>query len=392
MKVLVISHMYPSTFNKMAGIFVHQQVKALVEQGCEVRVISPVPWAPFPINKVSSKWKRYSQIPTKAIMDNIEVFYPRYIEFPKGFLFHKSGKFMAKGIDRIVNNIYKDFKFDIIHSHVALPDGYASMVINEKYNVPHIVTIHGQDFQNTINRNLECKKALFEVLNKVDKIITVSSKLKNIVKDEAFFHKIEVINNGIDKKYIAEKVEELKGDEINLLSASNLKEAKGIQFNIKAISNLINKYPNIQYSIIGDGEYKNKLLELVEELGLKNNVGFLGKLDYDKVIENMRSCHIFSLPSYKEGFGMVYIEAMAQGKPVIGIKGEGITDVIDNGVNGFLVERENVQELESVLELLIKDDLKRSNIGENAKETVLKNYTWDEVAKRTIKVYKSLIK
>lgn len=392
MKVLVISHMYPSTFNKVYGIFVHQQVKALVEQGCEVKVISPVPWAPFPLNKISSKWERYSQIPMKTTTDGIEVYYPRYIEFPKGILFHKSGEFMGNGIKSIVEEVHKEFKFEIIHSHVALPDGYASSIINEKYNVPHIVTIHGQDLQNTIYRNQKCKDALFKTLNKVDRVITVSEKLRQVVKGENFYNKIEVVNNGIDNKYICEHATHINSGSMEILSVSNLKEPKGIQYNLRAIANLIFKYPNIKYNIIGDGDYREQLEKIVDELGLKNNVKFFGKMEYDVVIEAMRKCDIFSLPSYKEGFGMVYIEAMAQGKPVIGIKGEGITDVIDNGINGFLVEGKNVDELTKVLEYLISNEAKRKEIGHNARNEVINNYTWDVNAKKTTNIYKSLIK
>ena len=58
--------MYPSSFNEVAGIFVHQQVKELVKQGCEVRVIFPVPWTPFPVKHLSAKWRAYAEIPKKA--------------------------------------------------------------------------------------------------------------------------------------------------------------------------------------------------------------------------------------------------------------------------------------------------------------------------------------
>ncbi|KAJ49420.1 hypothetical protein BD780_003032 [Clostridium tetanomorphum] len=394
MKVLIISHMYPSTFNNMSGIFVHQQAKALVNQGCEVKVVSPVPLAPFPINKLSAKWKAYSNIPFKTVMDSIEIYYPRYIEFPKGILFYKSGEFMALGIQNIVEEIYKEFKFDIIHSNVALPDGYSAMKVNEKYNVPHIVTVHGQDFQNTMTRNEKCRKALFKTLNKVDKIVTVSNKLKNAVKDESFYEKIEVVNNGIDKICLDYKIQNKDKIEnnIKILSVSNLKKTKGIHINLKAISNLIEKYPNIQYDIIGDGEFKEELKVLVEDFGLEKNVNFLGKLPHDEVIKQMALCEIFSLPSYKEGFGMVYIEGMAQGKPVIGVKGEGIEDAIDNGINGFLVERENVHELIKVLDYLIGNEEARIDIGNNGKITVKENFTWDINAKKVISIYKSLLK
>ncbi|MCU6396786.1 hypothetical protein KW820_22930, partial [Enterobacter quasiroggenkampii] len=95
MKVLVISHMYPNTMNEMAGIFVHKQVKALMNEGCEVKVVSPIPLAPFPLGLISSKWKKYSEIPKNRILEGVEIYHPRYLEFPKGILFSKSGYFMA---------------------------------------------------------------------------------------------------------------------------------------------------------------------------------------------------------------------------------------------------------------------------------------------------------
>lgn len=391
MKVLVISHMYPSNFNHMSGIFVHQQVKALVENGCEVKVISPIPWTPFPLNKMSEKWRGYSNIPDKEVIDSIEVFYPRYLEFPRGIMFHKSGTSMAIAIGKIAKLIYKDFKFDIIHSNVALPDGYGTMVVNEKFKVPHIVTVHGQDFQNTINRNEKCRKALFKVMNKVDSIITVSNKLKNVVKNEDFYKKIVVINNGICKEFIEDTSHKNhENQNIKILSVSNLKKTKGIQLNIKAINNLKNKYPNIQYDIIGKGEYEPELKNLVEKLHLQKHVNFLGKIEHEDVINFMKDYDIFSLPSYSEGFGMVYIEAMSQGVASIGVKGEGIEDVIVQGYNGFLVDRENVDSLESTLETLIKDIKLRNDIGLKGKETVINNFTWDCNAKKVIQLYNKL--
>lgn len=399
MKVLIISHMYPSTFNSMAGIFVHQQVKTLKEKGIEVKVISPVPLAPFPLNLISKKWARYREIPYKTNIEGIDVYYPRYLEFPKGIMFHRSGFFMAKGIKRIINKVYKEFKFDLIHSHVAVPDGYAGMILNKEFKVPHVVTIHGQDFQNTISRNINCKKALFNVLNHIDKIITVSNKLKNVVKDENFYNKIEVVNNGIDKDYISvDKIQEnyieknrINKNLIKILSVSNLKETKGIHINLKAIAKLKEIYSNISYDIIGDGEYRGKLEELIKELGLEDNVSFLGKLEHKEVIDIMKQYDIFSLPSYKEGFGMVYIEAMAQGIPVIGVKGEGIEDAIENGVDGFLVERKNIEELVKIMKFLIENPYKRIDIGKCAIETVLNKFTWNVNADKMISIYNEMI-
>jgi len=126
MKVLVISHMYPSAFNEIAGIFVHEQVKALINKGIEVQVVSPIPWTPFPINCLSSKWKKYSAVPEKTVYDGIIIWYPRYVTFPRAWFFASSGQRMYLGIKEVVKKIYQEFQFDLIHAHVALPDGFAN--------------------------------------------------------------------------------------------------------------------------------------------------------------------------------------------------------------------------------------------------------------------------
>ncbi|WP_097026008.1 glycosyltransferase [Clostridium peptidivorans] len=388
MKVLIISHMYPSTFNPMAGIFVHEQVKALINNGCEVKVVSPVPWAPFPLQYLNKKWKLYSEIPNKAYLEGVEVYYPRYIEFPRGFLFHQSGKFMFNGIKDTIAEIYKEFKFDVIHSHVALPDGYSGMLANKEYKVPHVVTVHGQDFQQTLHKNEETKKALFKVLNSVDSIVVVSNKLKNIVKEFEFSSKITVVHNGISKKYIDSYSEKhTNKDYIEILSVSNLIPIKGLEFNIKAVSELVKKYPNLIYTIVGDGALRDELKDLVKELNIEKNVAFIGRVKHEKVFDYIKKCDIFSLPSYNEGFGVAYIEAMSQGKPIIGVKGQGIEDIIINGENGFLVNPKNNEEIYNILEILIKDKDKRNQVGQNARKYVEENLTWDINADKMINMY-----
>lgn len=390
MKVLIISHMYPSSFNKMSGIFVYQQARALVENGCDVMVVSPVPWAPFPLNRMSEKWRGYSSIPYRG-SGTIRAYYPRYLQFPGDILFDKTGYFMAAGIQKTIDEIYRDFKFDIIHSNVALPDGYSGMIESRKFGVPHVVTVHGQDFQVTIKRNEKYKKAVFKVLNDADRVITVSSKLKNIVQGEPFYSKIDVINNGIDSDCINMAAADRHGGNIKILSVSNLKETKGIQINLQAINMLKDKYPNIHYDIIGSGEYEGKLKSLTKDLKIEGMVNFLGKKSHEEVIRYMAGCDIFSLPSYSEGFGMVYIEAMSQGVPVIGVAGEGIEDAIKDGYNGFLVKREDANSLAAVLDSLIGNIDIRCEAGRRGRETVINHFTWDENARKVINLYKSLI-
>jgi len=395
MKVLVISHMYPSTFNEIGGMFVHQQVKELQRQGCEVKVISPVPCAPFPTKHLSKRWKRYSDIPLKMIWEGIEVHYPRYLAFPKALFFASSGKRMYFGIRKLVDELEKDFKFDVIHAHVALPDGFAAMMVNRRYNRPLVTTIHGQDLYLTICKSLKCKKAVAELFGKADKIVTVSTNLKEIAKTEIGFpEKIAVISNGVDPEELVARENPLTtsyADYKVILSVSYLIRRKGLDINVKAVSKLVKKYQNLKYVVIGAGPEMSSLRRLTHDLNLDRQVEFIGQLSHDKVMEYLDIADVFSLPSWNEAFGVVYIEAMMHGKPIIACHGEGIEDVIENNITGLLVKPKDVESLIEAIDSLLENPQKAQEIGERAKRLVLENYTWEKNAQSNIKIYEELL-
>ena len=392
MKILVISHWY---FSNVAAIFVHQQVKELQRQGYEVKVISPLPWTPFPMEYFSKKWKDYSEVPDKRAWEGIEVYYPRYLEFPRNLFFGSSGKRMYFGIRKLVDELYQDFEFDIIHAHVALPDGFAAMMLNRRYNKPLVVTVHGQDLQVTLFRNASCKKALAKVFEQADKVVTVSTKLKEIAKANiGFTEKFAVISNGISPERIALAKTALASSYTShkiILSVSNLIASKGLDLNIKAISQLTEKYPDLKYLVIGAGPEMSALKQLTHDLSLDAQIEFLGELPHAKVMEYMAIADIFSLPSWQEGFGVVYLEAMAHGKAVIGCCGEGITDVIENNKTGLLVKPRKVKSLIGAIAFLLENLERAHEIGERAKKLVLENYTWEKNVQKYIEIYKELL-
>ena len=396
MKVLVLSHMYPSAFNEITGIFVHEQVKELINKGIEVQVVSPIPWAPFPINCLSSKWKNYNSIPERTVHEGINVWYPRYLVFPCSWFFASSGQRMYLGIKEVVKKTYQEFQFDLIHVHVALPDGFAAIKLNQIYRKPVVITIHGQDLYITINRNESCKIALFNVFKKADHVILVSKKLKEISDNNVgFASKSTVISNGVAVSNILKEKNIILGKStLNyriILSVSYLITRKAIDFNLKAIAQLINKYPNLKYLIIGDGPEMRNLKELSSNLRINEYVEFLGQLPHEKVLAYMAKADIFSLPSWNEAFGVVYIEAMAQGKPVIGCQGEGIEDFVEHGRTGLLVKPKDVDSLTQALDFLLSSQEETKTMGECARKVVLDNYTWEKNAEKTIEIYREVL-
>jgi len=394
-KVLVISHMYLSTFDKIS-LFTHQQVKELAQQGCGIKVIVPLPWIPFPLIYFSKKWREYSKVPSKMILDGIEVYYPRYLEFPRGIFFASSGKRMYKGIKGLSGKIYKDFQFDLIHAHVALPDGYAGMLLAERYKKPLIITIHGQDFQQTIYRNKKCRENVKKVISFSKKTIVVSNKLARISRKELGIapDKIIIVPNGVDLNnihYHRDILFERYKDKKIILSISTLRKIKGIDLNLFAIKKLKEKHKNLIYLIIGDGEERDSLESLVKKLNIEDSVQFLGLLPHKEAMEYLSICDVFSLPSWDEGFGVTYLEAAVYGKPVVACQGQGIDGVLENNKTGFLVKPRDINDLMKTLDFLLSNQAQARKVGEKAKKIVLENYTWKHIIPKLIKIYEEAL-
>lgn len=396
MKVLVISHMYPSSVNEAAGIFVHEQVRALANAGIEVRVISPTPWTPWPVKHLSRKWKAISEILREVVWEGIPVYYPRYLAFPRAWFFASSGWRMYRGIKRLVKTLYREFPFDLIHAHVALPDGYAGAALAEDFSCPLVVTIHGQDLQHTVHRDSGCRSALARALERATRVIVVSRKLERLM--ERFFPsekgKVVRVPNGIDPKKIAMAMTtRYRGDVGNpmVVSVSNLVKTKGVDFNLEAIHQLRNKYRTVKYVVVGGGPEAHALAEMARRLHLEEHVKFMGRVPHQQALRYIAAGDVFSLPSWQEGFGIVYLEAMACGKPVVGCKGEGIEDFVEHGVTGLLVKPRSVDSLVEALDFLLSHPNEAKAIGERARRLVLENYTWERNAEKTIEVYKEIL-
>ena len=177
-----------------------------------------------------------------------------------------------------------------------------------------------------------------------------------------------------------------------LLSVSHLIETKGIDLNINAVARLRKKFPDIIYLIIGEGQERDRLKKQVRDLHLRKYVEFLGAIPHRKVMEYMSFCNVFTLPSWKEGLGVVYLEAMAHGIPAIACRGEGIDGIIKDRKTGMLVEPRNVDSLTDAVDFVLSNPENAGEIGKKAKQMVIDDYTWAVSAQRLKKAYTEVLK
>lgn len=222
------------------------------------------------------------------------------------------------------------------------------------------------------------------VIYLTDNIITVSTKTKNDLKKIKKSEKSVVIPNGIDFRYISKITP--SDEKSDVIFAGRLIKDKNVDLLIRSIYLTKKKIPDIKCFIIGDGPERAELEKLVNELDIQNNVIFKGFMkDYNDLISYMKSSKVFALPSTREGFGIVVIEANACGLPVIVIdhKMNAASDLIENHKNGFISKFSKGDISQKIIAALNK----KEKISNDCIETA-KKYDWNLIIDNLEDYYK----
>lgn len=376
MKVLYISGMYPTPDYPQKGIFCHEQVKALKQIGVDVDVV--VPMTVYDKEYETKKWK----------YEDVEIQYVRFLKLPGGRGYEHIGKLLYYSL--LLSGI-KFQEYDIIHADAPLPAGDAALKLSKKYKIPFVVHGHGLDvfFDESYKDAPNCKKiskVCKQVYEQANAIAGVSQKVLNCIQERVdIYDKSYVVYNGVDttKFYpMSEKISEKY-----ILTVGNLIALKGHDDTIKAFAKLVNSgVTDVRLKIAGRGPLEMELKDLVERLGISNYVDFLGYVPYEKIAELMRNASLFCLLSWYEALGCVYLEAMASGIPTIGCYGNGIDEVITDGLDGFLVDNKNVQQIFEKMKMIFQGKA-YENVGVKARKTVEDNYKWIDSAKNLLRLY-----
>ena len=228
------------------------------------------------------------------------------------------------------------------------------------------------------------------IMNK-STILTVSNfSKKQLIKYNKALKDIKLFPNCIKHNELSKILDNpYKKNEFNILSVTRLSEGeklKGIDTMIKTIPLLKEKIPNLKYSVIGKGEDLIRLKKLAKDLNVENYISFLGFVD--DINAYYQHCDVFSLPSKKEGFGIVYLEAMQYKKPVIGVNYGGPTDVIQDGKTGYLCEYDDIDCLADKIIQLYKNEDLNIKIGNAGYEYFINNFTFSQYKKNLKEVLK----
>lgn len=385
MRICFVTTNFPRYKGDSEGTFVFEATKAIVAQGNQIRVIA-------------QHWPGY---PTYERMDNVEVIRLRYwwpeqkevLRQPGGGLpivWKKSWLARLQMLPFLVVHtlsvMWYARGYDIIHAQWTLSAGVA-WVSKIVHHCPIVVTVHGSDvFQ--VTRNVIGAFITRKVLMGCNAIIAVSSALKDEVKKLGVNWKIiEVIPDGIDTEKFT--VSSCNREPV-LLYVGSLIKRKGVNYLIDALSQLVEKNPSYKLVIIGDGSERTALERQVTQLKLEKWVQFTGSLPQEEVRNWMQIAKIFVLPSVEEGLGVVLLESLACGTPIVASNVGGIPDVVVSEV-GILVPVADPVFLAEALDKMINDEHLWLEMSANARRRAEEKYDWSKIARQLIISYERIL-
>lgn len=379
MKVLILPSWYPDKNNELNGIFFKEQAEALSKRNIEVTVLSI---NILSLNKISDK--KYKKGLRISEENGIKVYrYYTYNYFPRmtELYIRYYGSLIKKLINKISN---EDGEFDLVHIHSAIDAGIAYNL--SKVNIPYVITEHSTKYERDI-LNLTQKKHLSYVFKNANRILVVGAGLKKALSKYVDEDEIEILPNMVAINKVDTAKDDSK-DRFRFFSLGLLTHKKGMDLLIDAFNNNRHLLEETQLFIGGTGEELNNLKSKIEEYKLGHCIKLLGQLNREEVAYHMNNCDCFVLASRFETFGIVFLEAMVYGKPVIATKTGG-PDTFVNEKNGILIQSENIDELGSSMITMVEKASKYDS-------KFISNYCSDNfgeevISNRIISIYKEVL-
>lgn len=349
--------------------------------------------------------------PKKSFMDQgIEIIPVPYVSGRSGF-FHffamdefSFNFFVFQKIKKMLT-VQPD-RFDVIH--IQGRNGFLYPWLKKHTFPPAVVTFHGT-MKNENDAALKDKNISFRkryelkfvqqyatgierrLLQQADGIIAVSKQMASVMKQQ-FRHErddVEVIYNGLDlADYFPAHDAKIP---FRIISVARLDPRKGLRFLIDAAQSLIEKFPQLTIHIAGEGHQRPLLEQRIRHSGLENVVFLIGNKNGDELLREYQQASLFVLPSLGESQGIVFMEAMACGLPVIGFDIGGVNEMITTGVEGFLVEKENVNALVSAIDKIFSDSKLAYAMGMRGRKRIETHFQWKHIAEKTEHFFQKVI-
>jgi len=289
-----------------------------------------------------------------------------------------------------------------VHAGKVLPEGLVGWFIARLFRLPLVIYAHGEEI-TTWRKSRRLYPMRFTYQH-ADKIIANSEFTRGeLIKLGVDAARIEIISPGVNlERYRPENAKSGLRESLGMqpkqkliLSVGRLNLRKGFDQVIRVLPDLAGRGVEAQYAIIGTGEGLEYLKSLAEEMGVRERVHFLGAVSDEDLPGWYYACDVFAMPNREingdtEGFGMVFLEAAACGKPSIAGEAGGTGAAVVHEVTGLRVDGASPEQVEQALEKLLSDDSMRATLGQAGLKRAREFFDWDVVAQKTASIVAAL--
>ncbi len=399
LRVLIISSMYPKPDQPVNGIFVHEQVKALIERGADARVVTGDPVRLSIRRPISSSAKLLDAIRRHwtgwALHDGVPVArmpYPVGLPIPpvvRPWLY-------AAALDRWLPQLSGEFPFTLVHVHTGFLDGRAGLIASRRRGVPMVLTEHTGPL-SVVTRNPLRRIHVQAAVEGANRILAVSRSLRDDMLNQLRIDQrdvLEVLPNGVDVGFFNRtqrntcKISPGERRGIRALWVGHLVPVKRLDRLLDALAVSRVKHPELLLEIVGSGPLEQGLRKRARDRGLDSAVRFSPLTDRVGVRAAMNRSDFLVISSETETFGVVAIEAMAMGLPVLSTACGGPQDIIDDNSLGMLVPN-NTEGLSSGLSVMC-EALPRFQ-ADTIREAAMARFDWPLIAGRLMNLYTMLL-
>lgn len=390
-RLLVFSSLFPHEGEPTLGIFVRNRLlHLLADEDIEATVVAPVPWFPFK-SKMFGRYGRAAQAKEFEIVDDVEVFHPRYLVIPKiGMML--TPRFMAFCAKRAVKKLLaKGKRFDAIDAHYLFPDGVAACELAKHFKLPYVLTARGSDITQ-IGQMPGPQKLIVNACYEASHVITVSRSLKDrLVEIGVKADHISSLRNGVD----SHRFRPVEGARTALCQETGLDTGRPILLfagwliqrkRVDIILDALKYLPEVQALIIGDGELRQELMQHCRSLQLEDRVVFAGQKTPADMPFYFSAADILCLPSEREGWANVMLEAMACGTPVIARAVDGALELITDDAVGRLVQGDEPAAYADAVKSVLKHKIDRASVRRYAE-----GFSWQATSAAQAAIFRKAI-
>ncbi len=388
MHILIIPSWYPETPDDVNGIFFRLQAQALARTGAKVGVIAPIFRSLRTEAKKALSSKNYGI--SNYIESNVHTFvYKSMFFFPRVPYIDRKREIRAS-LKLFKKYVAQNGMPDVIHAHCVNSGGIIAYEIHRLTDIPYVITEHSTTYARKLIRNWQ-RPLMQAAAENAAARLAVSRDFAELLKKEYKGLEWEYVPNILSPQFEAPIALENKpqNPDFTFCSVAHLQHKKGYDILLPAFADALKKYPHLKLKIGGGGYEEFKLHKLAEELGIQNNVIFLGRLKNNEVLDLMYQSDAFVLASRHETFGVVFIEALSQGLPVIATRCGGPESIV-NDSNGLLVDVENQQQLTSALIQLYENQARYP--ASTLRENCLNEFGEEKVVQQIMTTYQRIVK